>query len=222
MRKIDLKNAHKNIKRLKAPKLRDRISKLQESLSGVNLDRSRSIILENAIDKSLFESALVLKKISSQIDEVMHATGILLSLSYILKKGELIEKLSLGAGNTGVPFDLETDRRIAEYKFIHWNGGPESIRQNGLFKDFYKLAEYKSEKKKYLYVVGGTPKNFLANSNRNINGVLNDKLWRDFKIKYKKEFLRVNKYYQLQKKNVSVVDLKEVMRGFFAVYDEIV
>ena len=43
---------------------------------------------------------------------------------------------------TGRSFDLETSYRVAvaELKFIRWQGGPESIRQNQLFKDFYLLA----------------------------------------------------------------------------------
>jgi hypothetical protein len=43
---------------------------------------------------------------------------------------------------TGRSFDLETSYRVAvaEFKFIRWQGGPESIRQNQLFKDFYLLA----------------------------------------------------------------------------------
>ena len=43
---------------------------------------------------------------------------------------------------TGRSFDLETSCRVAvaEFKFIRWQGDPESIRQNQLFKDFYLLA----------------------------------------------------------------------------------
>ena len=66
----------------------------------------------------------------------------------------MIEYVSLGAGNTGRAFDLETNQRIAEFKFIHWQGGPESIRQNSLFKDFYEMAEYDTRKQKFLYVLG--------------------------------------------------------------------
>ena len=60
--------------------------------------------------------------------------------------------MSLGAGNTGRAFDLETNKRIAEFKFIRWQGGPEAIRQNALFKDFYFMAEHAGVKRKYLYV----------------------------------------------------------------------
>ena len=62
--------------------------------------------------------------------------------------------MSLGAGNTGRSFDQETDRRVAAFKFIRWQGGPESIRQNSVFKDFFLLAEHDTVKRRYLYVLG--------------------------------------------------------------------
>ena len=65
-------------------------------------------------------------------------------LPHTLEARGAVEYVSLGAGNTGREFDLETNRRIAEFKFIHWRGGAESIRQNQLFKDFYLVAESKS------------------------------------------------------------------------------
>jgi hypothetical protein len=63
---------------------------------------------------------------------VIHALGILLCLPHILRPGEVIDYVSLGAGNTGRAFDLETSLRVAEFKFIHGQGGPGSIRQNSL------------------------------------------------------------------------------------------
>lgn len=54
---------------------------------------------------------------------IMHAAGIMVALPWILESGEIVESLSLGAGNTGRDHDLETNRRIAEFKFIDWRGG---------------------------------------------------------------------------------------------------
>jgi hypothetical protein len=48
---------------------------------------------------------------------------------HVLEDDEHVEHLSLGAGNTRCPFDLETDRRVAEFKFVNWRAGPESICQ---------------------------------------------------------------------------------------------
>jgi hypothetical protein len=66
-----------------------------------------------------------------------------------LEPAERVEYLSLGAGNTGKAFDLETDLRVCEFKFINWQGGAEAIRQNALFKDLYLLAEASTAKRKY-------------------------------------------------------------------------
>ena len=62
----------------------------------------------------------------------------------------VVPSLVLGAGNTGREFDLETNYRIAEFKFIHWRGGPDTIRQNSIFKDFFLLADGESANRKYL------------------------------------------------------------------------
>ena len=98
------------------------------------------------------------------------------ALPYILESGETVEYVSLGAGNTGRQFDLETNYRVAEFKFIHWRGGAESIRQNQLFKDFYLLAENETIKRKYLYVLGAKfPLHFL-NGGRKLNSVLTQEI----------------------------------------------
>jgi hypothetical protein len=39
-----------------------------------------------------------------------------------------------------------------EFKFIRWRGGPELIRQNGVFKDDVLVAEHATTKQKYLYL----------------------------------------------------------------------
>jgi len=54
-----------------------------------------------------------------------------------LQSGEVVEQLSLGAGNSGKSFDLTTNQRVAEFKFIQWKGGSESARKREFFKDFY-------------------------------------------------------------------------------------
>ena len=62
---------------------------------------------------------------------------------------EVIEELSIGAGNTNRHFDLVTNKRIAEFKFINWSGKQDTIRQNSVFKDFFELDVYETDKKKY-------------------------------------------------------------------------
>jgi hypothetical protein len=96
---------------------------------------------EHRIHGDALSAAAAMKQIAGQINVVIHSLGILLSLPHLLEEGEIVEYVSLGAGNTGRAFDLETDRRIAEFKFINWRGGPESIRQNGLFRTSSSLPQ---------------------------------------------------------------------------------
>jgi hypothetical protein len=123
--------------------------------------------------------------------------------------------VSLGAGNTGRPYDIETDQRIAEFKFIRWRGGPESIRQNSLFKDFYLMAEDPDEREKYLYVLGTDyPLKFL-NGGRALSSVLsrNVRLQEAFRRRYGARFQRVNEYYDWRREAVRIEDVSAFVPG---------
>src|SRR5438105_3702599 len=128
------------------PALTNRIADLEKVLSGQERDAVADLINKDGVDSALLHAALVVKAMSGQINVVVHAVGILVSLPYLLSEGEVIQSLSLGAGNTGRRHDLETDRRVAEFKFIGWRGGAEAIRQNSLFVDLFNLATDPTEK----------------------------------------------------------------------------
>jgi hypothetical protein len=147
--------------------------------------------------------------LAGQINVVIHALGILLCLPYILRPGERIEYVSLGAGNTGRAFDLETNLRIAEFKFIHWQGGPESIRQIALFKDFFELAEDESHKEKYLYVLGTVHAEKFLTGGRALSSVLtrNEALRRKFTAKFADQYRSVRDYYLPRRGRVVIQDV---------------
>jgi hypothetical protein len=153
----------------------------------------------------------------------VHAVGILISLPHILESEERIQYLSLAAGNTGRPFDLETDQRIAEFKSIDWKGGPESIRQNSLFKDFFDLAEYDTQKKRFLYVVGLEHPMKFFNGGRACSSVMskNRPLWERYSLKYAK-FVRVQAFYEHKKGAVNIVDLASIVPAFARAHDLLV
>jgi hypothetical protein len=132
-----------------------------------------------------YAAAVELKRLVGQINVGIHALGILLCAPRILDPGERIESLSLGAGNTGRQFDLETDRRVAEFKFIHWKGGAEAIRQNSVFKDFFLLAEHQTIKSKFLFLLElDRPLRFLRGK-RALQSVLKDaRLAETYRDKY--------------------------------------
>ena len=132
--------------------LRQTISGFEYSLRQKNLSEINEQLKQKQFDPNVLTAALELKDIVGQINTIIHAWGILVSLPWILYPEEQVEYVSLGAGNTGKKFDLKTSMRVAEFKFISWKGGSESIRQNGLFKDFYNLVENGGNLEKYLYV----------------------------------------------------------------------
>ncbi len=161
------------------------------------------------IDDDFMASALSIKKVAGQINVIIHAAGILRSLQSILEPGEVVESVSLGAGNTGRKFDLETNLRVAEYKFIDWQGGPETIRQNSIFKDFFELAEHETTKQKFLYVIGtDLPLKFMQGG-RALTSVLSRQpsILQRITEKYGDEIKRVCDYYAMKKHEVIIHDI---------------
>lgn len=200
----------KVIKDFQGNSLTGNLANIEKSIVGLNSSDSGKFCQNLGIDDKFMQSALSVKEIASNINIIIHAVGILQSLSFILEKGERIESVSLGAGNTGKKFDLETSNRVAEFKFIDWKGGSESIRQNGIFKDFYSLAEYKTDKNKILYVVGTKyPLKFFQGS-RKLTSVLSKqpKILEEISIKY--SGLNTTKdYYAIHKNNVAICDVSQ-------------
>jgi hypothetical protein len=190
---------------------------LEHGLNRQSIAGLASILAEQHIDARVLEAAFAIKKIASQINVTIHVLGIILSLPKILEPGEVIESVSLGAGNTGRKFDLETDRRIAEFKFISWKGGAEAVRQNQLFKDFYLLAEADSVKRKELYVTGALhPERFFA-SGRSIQSILsrNNRLWELFQAQHGERFSYVKEYIDFRRQEVRIIDLSELLPELF-------
>lgn len=182
---------------------------IEKSLKGVSVDGYLPVLAKSGAKKEILGAAGLVKQLAAQIDVVVHTLGILLCLPQILSPGEIIEYVSLGAGNTKRKFDLETNQRIAEFKFIRWQGGSESIRQNSLFKDFYGLAEQETQKEKFLYVLGTEHGEKFFNGGRALESVLsrNDALKKKFSAKYHDRFVTVRDYYLSRKGSVVIQDV---------------
>jgi hypothetical protein len=197
------------IEKFQGADLTESISAIETRIKDWGLDEVKVFCASRAIDDAFLASALSVKKIAGQINVIIHAAGILRSLQDILEPGEKVEYVSLGAGNTGRKFDLETNRRVAEYKFIDWQGGPESIRQNGIFKDFFELAEYETNKKKFLYVLGTEFPLRFFNGGRALTSVLSSqpKMLERITKEYGYDIKRVCDYYDLKKHEVDIYDV---------------
>ena len=159
----------------------------------------------------LFAEKLYIKQLSAQVDVAIHAFGILLTLSKIMDDGEKIEYLSLGAGNTGKAFDVATSKRIAEFKFAKWDDGSNTIRQNGIFKDFLELAKTpNSGKVKQIYCLSANNvKKFFCNSERSLAGVLSRNSARKKHTDIQDEYGTVKAFYHAYKNEVEIIELSD-------------
>lgn len=194
------------------------ICQIEKTLRGVPVDGYSAVLATSGAKEEVLGAAGLIKQLAGQINVVIHALGILLCLPHILRPGEVIDYVSLGAGNTGRTFDLETNLRIAEFKFIHWQGGPESIRQNSLFKDFYEMAEHETHKEKHLYVLGTVHAEKFLNGRRAMASVLsrNETLRRKFTEKFGDRYRTVRDYYVPRKEFVVIQDVSAFVPGLVA------
>jgi hypothetical protein len=175
-----------------------------------------SLVRSERLGDDVLAAALLIKGLAGQINVIIHAVGIVASLPYILEDGEVVRRVSLGAGNTGRAHDLETDRRIAEFKFVEWRGGSESIRQNNLFADVFNLISTETSKRRVLYVLGREqPLRFLSNR-RALTSVLskNMALERRFREANGERFKTVHDYWETVQHMIEIVDLREIVPGF--------
>ena len=194
------------------------IYQIEKSLKGASADSYASVLTTSGAKAEVLGAAGLIKQLAGQINVVIHALGILLCLPHILRPGEIIDYVSLGAGNTGRAFDLGTNLRVAEFKFIHWQGGPESIRQNSLFKDFYEMAEHETRKEKYLYVLGTEHGEKFFNGGRALSTVLrNVSLRNKFNEKFGDRYRTVRDYYLPRKGLVVIQDVSPFVPELAAV-----
>jgi hypothetical protein len=130
-------------------------------------------------------------------------------IPHILEDDEEIISLSLGAGNTGKKSDLITNKRIAEFKFVDWKGGPESIRQNRLFKDFVYLLWEPGDKKRELYLLGLEIAERFFNGGRSVESVLSrDRSFENqFRLNYGSKYQFVREFYKDTRDKVKLIDI---------------
>jgi len=215
----DLASAVERVQDFVKGSFKQQVTTIERRITNQSSEKILPLTNEFGVDLSLLLGALTIKQVFGQINEIIHAVGILLLLPYILSTDEVIESVSLAAGNTGKAFDLETNLRIAEFKFIHWKGGAEAIRQNSLFKDFYYLAEKDTHKQRCLYVLGTNhPLRFL-NGQRSLKSVMSKdlELLKDFQLKYGERFIHVSEYFHhWPPDRVQIVDVIAFIPNFAA------
>lgn len=155
-----------------------------------------------------------------RMSDLIHAAGIVLALPRILDPGERVKgRPSLAAGNDPTrPFDLETDRRIVEFKMSTWMGGSNAMRKRQTFKDLVRLAMDTSGRRAELYVLGPRPAAFLRGSKSPASWALDrsaESLKKRFVERYGSLDIAVSTFTATHGKDVAVIDLTATLPELF-------
>lgn len=154
--------------------LTTRVAEAEQAMQGVSGSDIGDVSRQMGLDGSTLASALTVRRAFGRISDVIHATTIVMTLEKVMEDGEvLVRPPSLGAGNDpGRPFDVETDRRVAEFKAAEWKGA-DAMRKRTLFADLARLAMEDSSRRKQLFVIGELPGRYLATTRTSVSRVIN-------------------------------------------------
>ena len=197
--------------------LTGRIAQLEHDLIGATDSDVVQLAGTHAISSDLLAAALTIRSVFGRINDVIHAAVIALSLPHVLERGEEItNRPSLAAGNDpSRPFDLETDRRVAEFKVSVWTGR-DAMRKRGVFADLVHLALDETGRRQQLFVVGSQPRHFLEKTTSTAAWALNrnSKSLRD---RYSERFgsleVPIAEVRVRHARSVEIVDLADVIPG---------
>lgn len=205
---MEANNALKNVQEFKGSNLKQKLSELKSS-----------VVNEQSIPNltDIYKSALEIKKLSAQIDEIVHATGIIQCLPKILKKGEIVTDLSLASGAEGEGIDLVTNTRIAEFKFARWQDSKANgMRKRQVFADLVNLYLHPTTKSKELYVFNAEKiKGFFSSKKSTWKNVLSKSGGLDIKLEKhlndkNNNGLYLNDVYLVS--NVQVLDIDDILK----------
>lgn len=201
-------NALKNVQEFKGSNLKLKLNELKSSI--VNKQSIPDLT-------DIYKSALEIKKLSAQIDEIVHATGIIQCLPKILKTGEKVIDLSLASGAEGEGIDLVTNTRIAEFKFARWQDSKANgMRKRQVFADLVNLYLHPTTKTKELYVFNAEKiKSFFSSKKSTWKNVLSKSGGLDIKLEKhlndkNNNSLYLNDVYLVS--NVQVLDIDDILK----------
>ncbi len=151
---------------LSSQPLTSRVAGIEATLEGLTADDVRSVLDGGVLSAETAAAALAVRESLGRISDLIHASVICATLPRILEPGERITvRPSLASGNDpSRRYDLETDRRIAEFKVAVWQTGSNVMRKRTVFADLVALAMDPRPLRKQLFVVGVLPGRFLNGS----------------------------------------------------------
>lgn len=141
------------------------IAELEYALEGQQAAAVPDLLVAHGVTPDLLRAGLAARDLFGRVDDLIHTAAIALALPHLLEPDEVLRRPSLGPGNDATrPYDLETDRRIAEFKFARWMGS-DAMRKRQVFKDLVHLAAAPRDgRRAELYVRGPRPAKFLTST----------------------------------------------------------
>ncbi len=132
-----------------------KIADIEHELNGCGRGEVGPIISARGVSPDLLRGALLVRSRLGRINDLINAAAISLALPELLEPNEVLRRPSLAAGNDpSRPYDVETDRRVAEFKLARWDGH-DAMRKRQVFKDLVHLAAADtSGRRAELYVLG--------------------------------------------------------------------
>jgi hypothetical protein len=98
--------------------LTTKIADIERALDGCGGSEVGAIISARGVSPDLLRGALLVRGRLGRINDLIHAAAVSLALPELLEPNEVLRRPSLAAGNDpSRPYDVETDRRVAEFKF---------------------------------------------------------------------------------------------------------
>ena len=190
------------------------ISNLERALVKATKETAPEIAQATGLTPELLTAALIVRRDVGRVSDVIHASVITLSLPYILESGEEVaNRPSLGPGNDkSRPFDLETNRRVAEFKVALWSGG-DMMRKRGVTADLVHLAMDDSGRRPELWVAGSEPLHFLKTSTSPVGSLLS-RSSRHLRTRFESKFdptLPLCEFVATHAAHVKLCELSEVV-----------
>lgn len=214
MQQRELMEAVQRLSTFLASPLTQWVAQLEHDLTGAVAEDVPEVLKASGIDQSLLSAGLTVSATLGRVNDLIHAAAICLLLPHILEPHERLEvRPSLAAGNDpSRPYDLETSRRVAEFKLSRWKGS-DAERKRQTFKDLVHLAADGSDRSAELYVVGEAPIRFLRTSRSTARWAL-DRLPAATATLFERRFgspaISIGEFTATQGRHVKLIDLTSI------------
>jgi hypothetical protein len=147
---------------------------LAGELDGADADAASGAAADAGFTPKLLSEAFAVRRHLGRLNDLIHAAAMTMALPQILEADEVVaQRPWLAAdGDPAHAFDLETDRRVADFKLAVWTG-KDATRKRALVQSLVHLAAQPAERRPELYVAGEAPLRFLHSSMSNAAWALN-------------------------------------------------